>query len=314
MSVVVASSDPAVVPEVLRSVLVDIEVVTLELTGEPSPHDLEVLARTEVIVPARGVVSREVMRSAPGCRLVQQFGAGLDGVDLEAARELGIPVCNVPADVGGNADSVAELAVMHLIAAGRSLRQVQRAIERGELTSLAPGRTLSGSTVCIVGMGAIGRAVARRLAPFDCTVIGIRRTPDPSDANVWPPSRLREALGRADFVVVALPLTAQTRSFIGAAEFDALKDGAFFVNVARGDVVDRTAFFDALRSGRVAAAGLDVFWHEPLAATDPVLSLNVVATPHIAGVTTSMLAETARVVAGNIARALGGEQPRYQVA
>jgi phosphoglycerate dehydrogenase-like enzyme len=319
-TVVLASTFLSDITAQLRQDLPDMEVVAIDLgTRDRPPQDLSphasVLARADALLPIRGVIDERVMDLAPGTRIIQQFGVGVDTVDREAARRRRIPVCNVPSRFGGNADSVAEMALMHLIAAGRDLKRLQAMVAAQDFG--APfGYSLFGKTVCIVGFGNIGRALARLLRPFGGRVIGIRRRPGSGrvgSAEVWPVGRLPEALAIADFVAVTIPLSETTEGIVGADAFAALKPGARVVNVSRGGTVDRDALLDGLRSGNVAAAGLDVFWQEPVPAGDPILEENVTATPHCGGLTDHMLSGTSRVAAENIRRAISGGRPRYRV-
>lgn len=272
-----------------------------------------VLAEADVIIPIRGYVGERVLGLSPRCRLVQQFGVGVDAVDLDAARRRGIPVCNVPSKIGGNAESVAEMALLHLISAGRELSRLQELVAKEDFRA-PTGTSLYGATICIVGFGNIGQALARLLRPFRCRVIGIRRRRGRGRGfvDVWAEDRLNEALGVADFVVVSLTLTPETVGFLGRAQFNAMKPGVRIVNVSRGGVIDRDALLGAFLEGRVAAAGLDVFWQEPISKADPILDQNVIATPHCGGLTDHMLAGTSQAVAENIRRVLSGRRPHHR--
>jgi phosphoglycerate dehydrogenase-like enzyme len=308
------------IAEHLRRDLPGIEVRELDLPRRGSATPLgddarAALAAARAIVPVRGYVGVQVLDAAADCMLIQQFGVGVDNVDRDEADRRGIPVCNVPSGIGGNAESVAEMALLHLIGAGRGLARLQRQVAAEDF-SAQPGRSLFGATVCIVGFGSIGQALARLLGPFRCRIVGIRRTtagPSVAGVELWPSDRLHDALAVADFVVVCLPLDATTESFIGPAEFAAMRDGTRIVNISRGPTIDRDALLDALRTGRIAAAGLDVFWEEPITASDPILGENVAATPHCAGLTDHMMAGTSRAVADNIRRVLDGQEPLYRV-
>ena len=312
-------------PEIARQLekdLPDSSVREIDLgTRYRPPPDIapvaEVLARANVIVPLRGVVDQRVLSCASSLRLIQQVGAGVDTVDLAEARRRRIPVCNVPSRIGGNADSVAELALFHLIGAGREFKRLSELVESGSFA--APfGNSLYGKTICIVGFGNIGQALARLLRPFRCRVIGIRRRPNRSvrkrPVEVWSQARLKEALSVADYVVVALPLSPLTEGFLGREEFASMKSGVRLVNISRGSTIDRESLQDALSDGRVTAAGLDVFWEEPVSTTDPILAQNVVATPHCGGLTDHMLSGTSQAAADNIRRVIGGKRPRFLVA
>jgi phosphoglycerate dehydrogenase-like enzyme len=180
---------------------------------------------------------------------------------------------------------------------------------------------LTGRTVCIVGLGAVGRALAARLAPFGVRLIGVTRRPDQrsaADAGLVACYGFDErmtAFAAADVLVLCLPVTAETRGMIDAAAFSALPDDACLVNVARGGLVEYAAAFDALSSGRLRGAGLDVFWQEPIAPDDPLLALpNVIATAHVAGVTDRSYAGIVDAVVDNIERLRRGEPPAHRAA
>jgi phosphoglycerate dehydrogenase-like enzyme len=176
------------------------------------------------------------------------------------------------------------------------------------------GTTLAGKTAAIVGFGAIGRALAQRLRPFGVRLLaasrrGPRGEENEADLHV-DASGLREILGPADFVVVATPLDEDTRGLIGSEAFACMKQGSILINVARGPVVDRIALLDALRSGKIAGAGLDVFWEEPPDPDDPLFSFEVVATPHIGGATDISLGGIAAEVGANVDRLRRGDALR----
>lgn len=277
--------------------------------GVPAERD----GTAEVLVPAMRGVDGPVM-DAVRPALIQQFGAGLEGVDLEAAAARRIPVANVPADQTGNSGSVAELAVLHLLAFSRRFDQA-RACLRDGLLGEPVSRGLAGQTATVIGLGAIGREVLIRLRPFGLRLVGMGRRPRAeADAAVValvdeyrPLTELRAVLPTTDLLVLCLPLTASTRGLIGAAELGVLRSGGIVVNVGRGPVVDHGALVAALRSGRLEGAGLDVFWHEPIDPADPILAENVTATPHVGGVTTPAYRATAQRFAANVERLRRGE-------
>lgn len=280
---------------------------------ECSPEEVaRVAQRVEVLVPLIARVGEEALAS-PRLRLVQQFGAGLDGVEIEAASRHGIYVANVPSGETANADSVAELAILLMLALARRWGRAQENL-RARRVGAPVGTTLMGKTVTIVGFGGIGRVLARRLRGFGVHVVAVsRRGPRGEDGEAdlhVAVSDFEEVLGQADFVIVATPLNEETRGMIGRRAFASMKRGAFLVNVARGPVVEREALVEALESGRLAGAGLDVFWEEPADPADPIFGLEVVATPHIGGATDVSLQEIARGVAENVSRLRRGEVPR----
>src|SRR5919107_1785945 len=226
----------------------------------------------DVLCPIMVPVDEAVLR-AGRFGLVQQFGVGLDNVDVAAATASGVWVARLPADLTGNADSVAELAVLDVLALVRRLDEARAAIRAGQWNRPVANALLD-ATVLIVGLGAVGTAVARRLAGFGVTILGVRAHPDrggpPGVAEVAGPDQLAELLGRADVVVCCAMYDGGNGRMFDAAAFGAMKPGACFVNVARGGLVDEPALLAALDSGHVAGAGLDVFTVEPAAPDGPL--------------------------------------------
>jgi phosphoglycerate dehydrogenase-like enzyme len=255
------------------------------------------VGEAEALVPSMGRITRSVIAAAPRLKLIAQFGAGLEGVDLEAARERGIAVRNV---AGVNAQAVAELAAFLMLGLARKLPLHAGAFAR-RVVGDPPGTELSGKTLGIVGVGASGRALARIGRGFGMDVIGVRRAPAEEADFSWVggADQIDELLGRADYVSLHAPLSAETRGLIDARRLALMKPTAFLVNVGRGALVERDALLAALRERKIAGAGLDVYWEEPPDPADPLFALdNVVATPHVGGVSHEALARIAdRVVA-----------------
>lgn len=272
------------------------------------------LEGVDALVPAMHRVDGALMDRGR-FRLVHQWGSGLEGVDLEAARARDIWVANVPTS-GGNAESVAEHALLLMLALLRRLPEAQDHVRTGVLG--APlGRMLAGKTVCLCGLGTIALAVAGLLRPFGVTLLGLTRDPDqPKVARYgldgcYGHDRREECLARTDILVLCVPLSQATRGMIGERELAWLPAGACLVNIARGGLVDYQALYRALASGHLGGAGLDVYWQEPVPPDDPVLALpNVIATPHIAGVTDRSYEQIADVMAENLERLRRGEPPR----
>ncbi|HEX4008746.1 MAG TPA: NAD(P)-dependent oxidoreductase [Solirubrobacteraceae bacterium] len=297
MRILVASTTFPVAAEMLAKLLPDDEVlVDHRRVDEP----------VDVIVPLMSRIDAGMMdRFRP--RLIQQFGVGLEGVDLAAAAERGIAVANVAGHDTGNADGVGEIAVLHLLALTRRLHEAREAVQAGKLGEPI-GVPLSGARIVVLGLGAVGRAVVNRLSGFRAHITGVgsRDASDLSDEvralaleAYLPVARLLDALAGADALIVGCVLNQHTRGLVGARTLAALRTGGYLVNVARGPVVDYAALLAALRSGQIGGAGLDVFWDEPIDPLDPLLEQNVSVTPHIGGVTTGsyrLMAE--RVVAG----------------
>lgn len=277
----------------------------------------ESLKGFDVLIPTMSVVGREQLATADRLQLIQQCGAGLEGVDLPAARELNIRVANVPTEMSGNADSVAELGIYLLLGLARDFRRMALSLASRQ-TGTPQGRALSGKTVGLIGLGGIGRALARKLMPFGVRLMGIKRH-DPQKAKEelgleWAgtPAEMDVLLGQSDYVVLCLPLTPSNRHMIGRQAFNAMKRGSFLINLSRGGLVDRDALEEALAAERIAGAGLDVFWEEPVDPDDPVFRYNVLATPHIAGSTDVSINGIVKAVAENIRRLEQGQEPLYQ--
>ena len=277
-----------------------------------APDRVVETARTaDVLIPTVSPIPAAAFDSTR-VRIVQQYGAGLDSVDIPAATRAGVFVANVPSAGTGNAESVAELSILFMLALARKYPQTQESMQQRKLG--APmGQTLKGRTAAIVGFGGIGQELATRLAGLEMKVLAVsRRGPKADDVAVdfhGAADTLHTVLRQADFVIVAPPLNDDTRSLIGQEEFACMKPNAFLINVARGPVVDYDALLAALKDGRIAGAGLDVFWQEPFDPADPIFSYNVIATPHIGGATDLSLQGIAKKVAENINRVRRGEVP-----
>jgi phosphoglycerate dehydrogenase-like enzyme len=187
---------------------------------------------------------------------------------------------------GGSAPSIAQTVMLYLLALSRDLPRLARA-QSARRWEPQPSTDLAGMHLGIVGLGSIGAEVARLAAAFEMKVTGIRRTVRGDEpCATWSDDRLPELLAWADAIVVAAPLTDATRRMFDADAFAAMRPGAWFVNVGRGEIVDEPALIDALSSGHIAGAGLDVFATEPLPADSPLWALpNVIVTPHCSGTT-----------------------------
>jgi phosphoglycerate dehydrogenase-like enzyme len=275
------------------------------------------LAGFDVVIPTMSTIDRSLIETADRLKLIQQVGAGLEGVDLDAARERDIAVANVPTDVSGNADSVAELVIYYLIALARRTPEHGVQISQRRL-GVPVGQSLHGKRVGLVGFGAISQAVSRRLAPFGVSQCAIKRTSDAALQQQFGlewlggKDQLEQLLAESDFTVLCLPDEADSHHMINEHTLAAMKPGAFLVNVGRGGLVDRAALLAALVSGQLAGAALDVFWEEPPDPNDPVFAQNVLASPHVAGVTDRSLAGIFKVAANNIERLVQGQPVNHR--
>ncbi|MHB8293956.1 MAG: NAD(P)-dependent oxidoreductase [Acidimicrobiales bacterium] len=287
-----------------------------EIVTSPPAKLADHLEGVDVVCPFGAAVDAAVLE-AGSFGLVQQFGVGLDKVDIDKATALGVWVSRLPGDATGNADSVAELAMLHILALAKRLDDARAHARAGEW-GMPAGRSMLDATVVIVGLGAIGTAVARRLAPFGAHLVGVRARPalggPPEVAEVVGPGDMARVLGGADVVVCCAMFDGTNGGMFDAAAFGALKPGAIFVNVARGGLVDEEALLDALESGQVCGAGLDVFANEPVDPDHPLVNHpRVLATPHVGGITEAMFHRSAMLFAENVLRWAGGDQPMWAV-
>ena len=252
------------------------------------------------------------IEAAPRLKLIQKIGVGVNTIDLDAAKARGIPVCNLP---GTNSRAVAELALTLMLAAIRRIAQFDAGMRQGVWSdpSLQDGiGELGGKTVGLVGYGSVPRILAPVLAALGCHVIYTARTPV-SDA-IGEYRSLDALLAVADIVSLHVPLTDATAHMIGATALARMKNGAVLINTARGGLVDQPALTAALRSGHLAGAGLDVFADEPPNFADPLFALpNVVATPHIAWLTTGTFDRSFAVAAENCWRVVAGAALLHRV-
>jgi len=280
----------------------------------PADHVRATVAKVDVIIPAMYRVDAEVI-SRTSAKIIHQFGVGLEGVDVPAATRRGIYVANVPGHEGaGNAASVAEHAIFLMLALARKF---PRAVEnvRQRVFGSPLGLALTGKTVAVLGVGSIGAELARRLRGLQTRTLGIKQYPSESLQQelrldfLGGPQDLEKVVVEADFVVSALPVTPVTRGLISKTVLRRMKKSAFLINVGRGPVIDHEALVEALSSGSIAGAGLDVFWDEPTDPHDPLFQQNVIATPHIAGVTDLSYDDIARGLAANVNRLRAGLPP-----
>jgi D-3-phosphoglycerate dehydrogenase / 2-oxoglutarate reductase len=245
----------------------ELELVLPEIVQQPSEEDLiEIIGGFDGMIAGDDPLSARVLEHAKRMRIIAKWGVGVDGIDLDAARALGIPVMNTPGVFGGE---VADIALGYVIMLARQLHRIDASVKTGGWFK-HEGRSLAGKALGVAGFGSIGQAVARRGHGFGMSVVAH----DVADAASAAAEDLGvEMLGRdelferSDFLVLCSPLTPETRHMVGERTLTLMQPGSFLVNVGRGPLVDESALVKALDSGRVAAAALDVFEQEPLPAT-----------------------------------------------
>ena len=261
-----------------------VEVVLLP-DGVPEEEFIRELRDADLLLMCYTPVSARIIASAPKLKGIVKYGVGIDAIDIPAARARGIPVVNVPAYAE---ETVAEGAFALMLGLARRFKAIQHEIDASGWawpTARWLGQDLSGATLGLVGVGRIGRSMARMAAAFRMRVLGF----DPRLAADFPGERredLVSMLAECDFVSIHCVLNAQTRHLVGAAEIAAMKPLAFLINVSRGEIVDEAALLAALQAKRIAGAALDVYGREPLARNSHPLSGlyamdNVILWPHL---------------------------------
>ena len=280
------------------------------------PEKKAVLSEPEIIAALDGVsavvagsepYNHRVLSSRPTLRVIARAGVGSDAIVLDDATRHGVVVTITP---GTNHDAVAESTMALLLAVVRSVVRLDRDVREGRWPR-EPLRPIRGGTLGIVGLGRIGQSVAVRAAGFGARLLAFEKLPNQEfvRAHGIELVDLDTLLTQSDFVTLHVPLTDETRGLINRRTLARMKPNCILINTARGGLVVESDLFEALRSGKIAGAGLDVFEHEP-AVGNPLLELdNVVASPHVAGVDTQSLAEMACLAAQNIIDLSHGRWP-----
>jgi len=281
------------------------------VAAEPLPADIDEGSKGVDIIVVRAPISPEIVRRESNLRAMIRHGAGLDMIPVDVATECGILVANV---LGANARTVAEHAVWSAIALFRRYPMVNADLRRSGWEAgrshADAGRDISSATMGIIGLGNIGRELSGIAQNgFGMKVIAYTRSPERSPASVETVA-LPELLSRADIVVLCCPLTAETRGMIDDNAFQAMKPGACLINVSRGPIVEETALLNALNSGKLAGAAIDVFDKQPLRNDHPIFDVpNVILTPHMAGITDQSMLRMGHGVLDHVNRVLNNQLP-----
>jgi D-3-phosphoglycerate dehydrogenase / 2-oxoglutarate reductase len=266
-----------------------------------------------LVVRSRTKVTPEVFAAAKKLKVVGRAGVGVDNINLEVSKAYGVAVVNAPKST---TLAVAELTLGLLLAVARSIPRADSTMKQGEwIKKQLEGVELRGKTLGIIGMGNIGSALGRMTTALGMRVIGYdpRRSEDEIEACGAEQTTLKDLFSSADFISLHIPLNDTTRDMINAQTLGLMKKGVRLVCAARGGVVDEAALLEALNSGQVAAAGLDVFAKEPPGFTALVAHPNVVATPHIGAQTEEAQIRASEDIATEVLKALKGETLRWKV-
>jgi glyoxylate reductase len=296
----------AAFPKIARELLAgELDVIEHPTEHERSEDDMiTILAEADAAITLlQDPVTRRVLESNPNLRIVSNFAVGYNNVDVDAARELGITVTNTP---GVLTEATADLTMALLLAITRRVVEGDaelRTLQRCDWEPLKLlGASLQGKRLGIIGLGRIGSAVATRARAFGMEIIGVHRG-----------ESLDDLLATSDIISVHAPLSRETQHLIDAAALAKMKRGAYLINTARGALVDEDALCDALDSGQLRGAALDVYEHEPQINPRLLAMKNVVLVPHIGSATEEARNAMARIAATNVLLFLRGREPLHRV-
>jgi phosphoglycerate dehydrogenase-like enzyme len=257
-------------------------------------------------------IDRAALESADRLCVIARYGVGIDRVDLEAARDKGIVVTNTP---GANTTSVAELAIGLMLSLARMIPLANQETRAGKPPRIQ-GVSLEGKVVGLLGVGAIGKRVARRLQGFDCTILAYDPAIDAAAAQEVGAvlCSQEEVVTKSDFLSLHVPVLPETRGMVDASFLAQMKPGAFLINTARGELIDEVVLFEALKSGHLKGAALDAFAQEPPSEDNPLFSLpQVIATPHMGAHTDGATNAMGWAALHDCLALLRGEEPVHRV-
>ena len=269
---------------------------------------------TDVLLHVLKEVTSEVIRNSSNLRLIQKIGVGVNTIDLETARKHNVAVCNMP---GTNSRAVAELTIALMLAALRRVPYFDREMRIGngwntDLANFDRLGEINGRTVGLVGYGAVAQIMAPILQAMGAVVMYTATAPKPETVAEW--RDLPSLLAQSDVVSLHLPLYSETEKLINARAIASIKPGAVIINTARGGLIDENALFEALQTGQISAAGLDVVTKEPADQDNPLFALdNVVVMPHIAWLTPETLARSLKIAFENCRRLRDSEDLLHRV-
>jgi D-3-phosphoglycerate dehydrogenase len=292
--------------------------VDILISPDPSGETVGQLLKDAhgLIVRTATKVTRSMIKSAPRLEVISRTGGGLDNVDVEAATESSVVVCGVK---GPQDRFVAELAVTLIMALSKQIFYLNREVRKGNFRSRYEYRPvgLFGKRVGLIGLGRIGRIVADFCHHLGMEVWGYDPYLKPEDLHlpglVFTQER-EEMIKTSDFLSIHVPLSRETQGLIGKKEIGLMKPTAFLINTSRGEIIDEPALIEALRQGKIAGAGLDVFAKEPPEISHPFFQMeNVILTPHTGALTKDAVAQLAEGAAQNTIDVLEGRKPSYSI-
>ena len=273
---------------------------------------ISLLGEVDGIICGDDAITRRVIeKGLPKLKVISKYGIGVDRIDLEAARQVGVPVTFTP---GVNEVTVAELVFGFMVSLARNIPQENRLVKEGQWKRMT-GHELWGKVLGIIGLGRIGKQVAKRALGFEMKVLGCDPNWDDAFCQEHPVGRCgmaEEILAQADFVTLHMNLTPENRCFINRERLAIMKPSAYLINCARGGLVNTADLLEALRNGEIAGYAADVLDREPPEQDDPLVRSgleNVILTPHIGSRTYESVARQATMAICNLVAVLKGEEP-----
>jgi len=278
--------------------------------GKISEEELiECGKRYKAMIVGTEKITESVIQASKDLKVIAKHGAGVDNIDVKTASAKGITIISAP---GANSDAVADLTIGLFLSLARSIPFADRSVKEGGWPRIV-GFQFNGKVLGIIGLGQIGKRVAKRASGFDMKVLAYDILKDEDFAQKWGITYLpmEELLAKSDFLSIHIPLTPTTHRLIKEKELRLMKKDSFLVNISRGDIVDEEALYHALKEGRIKGAALDVFSSEP-PKESPLLKLsNVITTPHMGGYTLDALKEIGMICVRGIVDVLEGRQPEF---
>jgi D-3-phosphoglycerate dehydrogenase len=283
-------------------------------TGKPlsSAEVADLLPGVDGYIAGLDTIDAAALQAANKLKVIARYGVGYDKVDLVAAKEKGIVVTNTP---GANSVSVAELALGMMLALARQIPEAVEAVHQGKWPRFS-GVSLEGKTIGILGLGSIGKQLARRLAGFDCKILAYDPYADEAYAREHQIELTSQdfLLSASDFVSLHLPLISETREIVNATFLAKMKKGSFLINTSRGEMIDEQALLEALLSGHLKGVGMDAFQAEPPDPNNPLLAMpQVLATPHLGAQTDGATSTMGWLAMKDCLAVLNNEEPVYRV-
>lgn len=301
-------------PQLMTELEAAVDEVIYNPFGRPltSSEVQELLPGCDGYIAGLDTIDRAAIEAADRLRVIARYGVSVDRVDLEAARDKGIVVTNTP---GANSTSVAELAIGLMLSLARMIPLANQETRAGKPPRMQ-GVSLEGKLVGLLGLGAIGKCVARRLQGFDCTVMAYDPAVDAAGAREVGAvlCSQEEVVTKSDFLSLHVPVLPETRGLLDASFLAQMKPGAFLINTARGELLDEVALLEALRSGHLRGAALDAFAQEPPSEDHPLFTLpQVIATPHMGAHTDGAINAMGWGALRGCLAVLRGEEPIHRV-